>query len=111
MEIKEKHLTLVWVRPGYQNLPSISCVLGHSVVFDSVTPWTVARQLPLSMGFPRQEYWSRLPFPTPGDLHDPRIKPASSALSDRCFTTEPPGKPGFIIGSTQNTIYGSSRLW
>ena len=75
MEIKEKHLTLVWVRPGYQNLPSVSCVLGHSVVFDSVTPWTVACQLPLSMGFPRQEYWSRLPFPTPGDLPDPRIKP------------------------------------
>ena len=42
-----------------------------------VTPWTVARQAPLSMGFPRQEYWSRLPFPAPGDLPDPGIKPAS----------------------------------
>ena len=40
------------------------------------TPWTVARQVPLSMGFCRQ-YWSRLPFPSPGDLPDPRIKPAS----------------------------------
>ena len=41
------------------------------------TPWTVARQAPLSNGFPRQEYWGRLPFPSPGDLPNPRIKPAS----------------------------------
>ena len=48
------------------------------------------------MGFSRQEYWSRLPFPTPGDLPHPGIEPtplASSALADRFFTTEPPGKP------------------
>ena len=45
-----------------------------------VTPWTVARQAPLSMGFSRQEYWSGLPFPSPGDLPDPGIKPGSSAL-------------------------------
>ena len=44
------------------------------------TPWTVARQAPLSMGFPRQEYWSGLPFPSPGDLPDPGIKHASPAL-------------------------------
>ena len=42
-----------------------------------VTPWTVARQAPLSMGFSRQEYWSGLPFPSPGDLPDPGIEPAS----------------------------------
>ena len=47
---------------------------------DSATPWTVARQAPLSMGFPKQEYWSRLPFPPPGDLPDPGIKPVSPAL-------------------------------
>ena len=41
------------------------------------TPWTVARQAPLSMGFPKQEYWSKLPFPPPEDLLDPGIKPAS----------------------------------
>ena len=41
---------------------------------DSATPWTVAHQAPLSMGFPRQEYWSGLPFPSPGDLPDPEIK-------------------------------------
>ena len=44
------------------------------------TPWTVARQAPLSMGFSRQEYWSGLPFPSPGDLPDPGIKPRSPAL-------------------------------
>jgi len=45
-----------------------------------VTPWSVALQAPLSMGFSRQEYWSGLPFPTPGDLHDPGIEPVSPAL-------------------------------
>ena len=45
-----------------------------------VTPWTVARQAPLSMAFPRREYWSGLPFPPPGDLPDSAIKPGSPAL-------------------------------
>ena len=45
-----------------------------------VTPWTVAHQAPLSMGFSRQEYWSRLPCPSPEDLPDPRIEPGSPAL-------------------------------
>ena len=44
------------------------------------TPWTVAYQAPLSMGFSRQEYWSGLPFPSPGDLPDPGIEPGSPAL-------------------------------
>ena len=57
------------------------------------TPWTVARQPPLSTGFPRQEYWSGLPFPPPGDLSNPGIKPRSPALTGRFFTTEQPGKP------------------
>ena len=51
-----------------------------SVVSESATPRTVARQAPLSMGFSRQEYWSRLPCPPPGDLPDPGIKPGSPAL-------------------------------
>ena len=50
-------------------------------------------QAPLSMGFSRQEYGSKLAFPSPGDLPDPRIKPTSSALTGKSFTTEPPGKP------------------
>ena len=63
---------------------------------DSVIPWTVAGQAPLSMGFSRQEYWIGLPFPTPGDLPDPGIEPISLKsleLTGRSFTTEPPGKP------------------
>ena len=59
----------------------------------SATPWTVACQSPLSMGFPRQEYWSGLPFSFPGDLPDPVFKPASPALASRFFITERPGKP------------------
>ena len=58
-----------------------------------VTPCTVAHQLRLSMGFPRQEYWSGLPFSSPGDLSNPVIKPASPALSGTFFTIEPWGKP------------------
>ena len=57
------------------------------------TPWTVARQAPLSMGFSRQEYWSGLPFPSPGDLPNPGIKPGSPALQADTLSSEPPGKP------------------
>ena len=56
------------------------CVLSRSVVSNSASPWTVAHQAPLSMGFSRQEYWSGLPFPSPGDLPNPGIKPGSPAL-------------------------------
>ena len=54
-----------------------------------VTPWTVAHQAPLSMGFSRQEYWSGLPFPSPGDLPDPGIEPRSPALQADSLPTEP----------------------
>ena len=60
-----------------------------------VTQWTAGYQTPLSIGFPRQEYWSGLPFPSPGHLPDPGIEPtslASPALAGRFFTTQPPGK-------------------
>ena len=66
-----------------------------------VTSWTVACQTPLSMAFPRQEYWKGLPFPPPGDLPDPGIKPASPALAGGFFTTQPPGKPLLLLNSTQ----------
>ena len=66
-------------------------LLSCSVVSDSATPWTVAWPAPLSMRFPRQEYWSGLPFLPPGDLPDPGIKPASPALAGGFFTTVPPG--------------------
>ena len=55
------------------------------------TPWTVAHQAPLSMGFSRQEYWSGLPFPSPGGLPDPGIEPRSPALEADALTSETPG--------------------
>ena len=58
-----------------------------------VTSWTAARQAPLSMGFPREEYRSGLPCPPPGDLPDSGIEPMTPALAGRFFTTEPLGKP------------------
>ena len=58
-----------------------------------VTPWTVACQAPPSMGFSRQEYWSGLPFPSPGDLPNPGVEPRSPALQADALTSEPPGNP------------------
>ena len=57
-----------------------------------MTPWTVACQAPISMGFPRQEYWSRLPFPSLGDLPEPGIKPKSPALQADSLPSEELGK-------------------
>ena len=57
------------------------------------TPWTVAHQAPLSMGFSRQEYWSGLPFPSPRDLPNPEIKPRSPAFQTDASTSEPSRKP------------------
>ena len=64
----------------------------RSVVSDSMMLRMVASQAPLSMGFPRQEYWSGLPFWSPGDLSDPGIEPSTPALAGRFSTSEPPGK-------------------
>ena len=60
---------------------------------DSAIPWTVARQAPLSMGFSRQEYWSGLSFPSPGDLTDPQIEPKSLTLQAATLPSEPSRKP------------------
>ena len=79
-------------------MPTCACSLNRVQLF--LTPWIVAHQASLAIGFPKQEYWSGLPFPSPGDLPDPGIKPespASSALMGRFFTTEPPGKPVFSL--------------
>ena len=57
-------------------------------------PWTVVCQAPLSVGFPREEYCSGLPFPSPGDLPNPGIEPWYPSLQADCLTSEPPGKPG-----------------
>ena len=75
-----------------------ACVFSCIQLF--VTLWTVAHQALLSMGFPRQVYWSGLPFLPPGNLPDPGIKttsPVTPALAGRFFTTVPPGKPGCVF--------------
>ena len=78
LEVHILHLRL----PGRLNTCSclfsshLLLLLSHSVVSDSVTPWTVAHQAPLSMGFSRQEPWSGLSFPSPGDLPNPGIEPS-----------------------------------
>ena len=101
----EKNLKL-WVRisttqqktestgtPSLRQLPEgIMLLFSRSVLF-FVTWWTLACKAPLSMGFSRQEYWSRLPCPPPGDLPNPGTEPASPALAGGFFTPEPPGKP------------------
>ena len=64
------------------------------------TPWAVARQVPLSMEFPKQEHWTGLPFLPPANLPDPGIKPislVSPALAGEFFTTLPPGKPHVLV--------------
>ena len=74
---------------GVSEVKLLSCVQLFA------TPWTVAYQAPLSMGFSRQECWSGLPFPSPGDLPDPGIEPGSPALRADALPSEPPCKrPG-----------------
>ena len=69
------------------------CVCAGSVMSNSfATAWTVAHQAPLSVEFFRQEYWSGLSFPSPGDLPDPGIKPGSLALQADSLSFEIPGK-------------------
>ena len=78
----------LWPCPSSSVLYMWAC----SVVSDSATPWTVAHQDPLSMEFSRQEHWSEVTFPTPGDLPNPRIQPKSPELAGGVFTAELPGK-------------------
>ena len=74
-----------WIHSS--EVKSLSCVPLFA------TPWTVAYQAPLSMGFSRQEYWSGLPFPSPGDLLNPGIEPRCPALQTDTLPSESPGKP------------------
>ena len=73
--------------------PAVLNYISHSVMSNSATPWTAAYWSPLSMEFSRQEYWSGLPFPSPGDLPNPGIKPGSPALQEDAFPSDPQGKP------------------
>ena len=92
----KKKLILQWLNKI--KIISYSFLYSHLVVVVQslncvwfLRPHGLLCQAPLSTGFPRQEYWSGLPFPSPGDRHDPGIKPSSPTC--RFFTTEPPGKP------------------
>ena len=91
-----KAIILEWVAISFSSamkakvkvkVKSLSCVRLFA------TPWTIAHQAPPSMGFSRQEYWSGLPFPSPGDLPDPGIEPGSPALQADPLTSKPAGKP------------------
>ena len=73
-------------------LAATNHVLMLSCVRLFATPWTIAHQAPLSMGFSRQEHWSGLSFPSPGDLPNPGIELLSPALAGGFFSTAPPGK-------------------
>ena len=93
---------LVWSQLWHSDLVSCACMLSHVQLF--ATPWTVDRcQVPLSMGFPKKEYWSGLPFPLPGDLLNPgtELTSASPALASD-FTTETPGKLSSFLTRDQN---------
>ena len=79
-------------------MKSLSCVQLFA------TPWTAACQAPLSMGFSRQEYWSGLPFPSPGDLPDPGIEAGSPALQVDALSSEPPGKKWTILWTIFQTL-------
>ena len=74
----------------YMDMHACASAQLPSVVQLCVSPWTIAHQAPLSVGFPRQEHWSGLPFPSPGIKS---MSPASLALAGVSFTTEPPEKP------------------
>ena len=76
--------------------PSNAVVQSFSRVQLFAIPWTVAHQAPLSMGFPKQEYWSVLPFPFPRVLPHPGMETSTPALAGRFSTTEPPGKPLYL---------------
>ena len=101
---RREPLPLFWP-PFYSSVFASAYVLSHVWLF--ATPWTVACQPPLSVGFSRQEYLSGLPFPSPGDLPNPGIKstsPTYPALAGRFFTIAPPRRfqsvdlcrPGFL---------------
>ena len=98
-----KHLCL----EGFSTSQMCAELLSHVQYF--ATPWTVTCQAPLSVEFSRQEYWSRLPFSSPGDIPDPGIEPGSPVLQADSLPSEPPGKPnphhlGFVYSLTKLII-------
>ena len=91
----------------YGTLTKLPCACMFSCIWPFATPWTVTCQAPLSMGLPRQEYWSRLSFPFPGDLPDPGIRPTSFTLAGGFFTTE----PWEALGTPSQKVYSCASLF
>ena len=94
---------LFTAKPIREALSLYHVCVRYSVVSDSATPQTVALQAPVFMGFSRQDYWSGLPFPSPGDISNPGIKPRSLALQVDSLPSEPSGKSLCIIGEYIHT--------
>ena len=86
-ECLNKHFSKEDIQIAKVKAKSLSCVRLFA------TPWTAVYQAPQSTGFSRQEYWSGLPFPSPGDLPNPGIEPRSPTFQADALTSEPPGKP------------------
>ena len=85
----------------------ILCAQTLSCIQLFVTPWAVAHQAPLSMGFSRQEYWSGLSFLSPGDLPAPGIEPVSPALAGRFFTTSATWEAHFYLWPIHSSVANS----
>ena len=95
---------------GNSNLLKCSIVCGcGAAVSKSSTPWTIAHHVPLSMGFPRQEYWSELPFPSPGALPNPGTEPRSLCIAGRFFTDWATREAGSIVYFSSDQLL--SRVW
>ena len=106
IRVHEKYYKLIIGQTYLPDCVSGACVCMLSCVQFFVTPWIAARQAPLFLEFSWQEYWSGLPFPTPGDLSIPGIKPVSPALARKFFTADPPGKP-----SLSNHVWLNEQIW
>ena len=95
----------MYIRISY--LVLFCCLVNKSYPTLLWSPWTVAYQAPLSMGFPRPEYWNGLPFPPPGDLPDPKMEltsPVTPELAGGFFTTEPTGKPSLCFSQSVSSV-------
>ena len=90
MSLNRRPRLRIWIEVQKKDVCTHACSVLQSCL-TLVAPGTVTHQVPLSMAFSRQEYWSGLPFPTAGDLLALGIKPTSPALAGRFFTTEPLG--------------------
>ena len=95
LTVRKARSSLCWVRSQGWKWRQKCWSLSHVWLFVQlfVTPWTVAHQVSLSVGYPRQEYWSGLPFPPPGDLPNSGIEPGSLTLQVDSLPSELPGKP------------------